>query len=265
MAEIAGAFCLPHHPSITASTERAQPEQAARIFSAFEQVRQQIALRKADTVIVVGTGHDASSGPPGRPQMLIATGDLEGPLEPWLRIARRPVDNNKPLAAHILRTALDSDFDMAASSSLVLDHCVMVPVHLAVPHGTRVVPLYIASGAQPLISWKRCKELGAMLRRAVLAWPADERVVILGTGGISQLNPQFDRMVLELVENGDTRAMADLSDERLMREGGNGAFELRNWMVAMGAMPGCRGRIIAYEPMPEWMTGLGLVELEIAA
>lgn len=265
MAEIVGAFCLPHHPSITALTERAQPEQAARIFSAFEQVRQQIALRQADTVIVVSHGQDAPPGRECQPQMLIATGELQGPLEPWLRIARRPVDNNSPLAAHILRTALDSDFDMGDSTSLVLDHGVMVPVHLAVPHGTRVVPLYIASGAAPLISWERCKDLGAMLRRAILAWPAGERVVILGTGGMGQANPQFDRMVLELVESGDTGGVAALSDEQVMRQGGKGAFGLRNWMVAMGAMPGCRGRRIAYEPVSEWTTGLGLVELEMAA
>lgn len=274
MAEIVGAFCLPHDPYITAFTERAEPAQASRIFAAFEQVRQQIAQRHADTVIVIGDDHYALFGPQCQPQMLIAVGDLEGPLEPWLRIVRRPVRNNKALAAHILRRALDRDFDMAVSRSLVLDHSVMVPVHLAVPDGTPVVPLYIASGVEPLISWKRCKELGGLLREAVESWPAAQRVVILGTGGIShwvgtaemgQVNPEFDRMALDLVERGDTDAIAALSDERIVREGGNGALELRNWMVAMGAMPGCRGRVIAYEPMPEWVTGLGLVELELPA
>lgn len=274
MGEIVGAFCLPHDPFITAFTERAEPAQAARIFSAFEQVRQQIAQRRADTVIVVGDDHYALFGPSCQPQMLIAVGELEGPLEPWLRIPRRALDNNKLLAEQILRTALDKDFDMAVSRSLVLDHSVMVPVHLAVPQDTRVIPLYIASGVEPLIGWKRCKDLGAMLRTAIESWPADERVVILGTGGIShwvgtaemgQVNPEFDRMALGLVERGDTEAIAALSDEQILREGGNGAFELRNWMVAMGAMPGCRGRVIAYEPMPEWVTGLGLVELEMTA
>ncbi|MDB5728808.1 MAG: protocatechuate 3,4-dioxygenase, partial [Noviherbaspirillum sp.] len=43
-----------------------------------------------------------------------------------------------------------------------------------------------------------------------------------------------------------------------------GAFELRNWMVAMGAMPGCRGKVLAYEPMEAWVTGLGLAELTVS-
>jgi len=78
------------------------------------------------------------------------------------------------------------------------------------------------------------------------------------------VNPEFDRMALRLVEEGDVAGLAELSDEQVLREGGNGAFELRNWMVAMGTMPGCRGRLIAYEPMEAWVTGLGLVELEAA-
>jgi protocatechuate 4,5-dioxygenase beta chain len=272
MAEIVGAFCLPHDPFITAHTEHAEPAQAARIFAAFEYIRQEITRRQADTVIIIGDDHYAMFGPECQPQLLIATGDLEGPLEPWLRIERRSVANNSPLAEHLLRTGLDEGFDFAVSKSLVLDHSVMVPVHLAVPYDTRVVPIYIASGVEPLISWKRCYQLGAMLRQAIEQWSQDERIVILGTGGIShwvgtaemgRVNPEFDRQALRLVENGDVAGLSALTDEYIMREGGNGAFELRNWMVAMGAMPGCRGKILAYEPMEAWVTGLGLAELTV--
>jgi protocatechuate 4,5-dioxygenase beta chain len=270
MAEIVGAFCLPHDPFITAYTERAEPGQASRIFAAFEHIRKEITARRADTAIIIGDDHYALFGPACQPQLLIATGDLEGPLEPWLRIERRPVANNTPLAEHLLRFGLDEGFDFAVAKSLVLDHSIMVPVHLAVPNDVLTVPIYIASGVEPLISWKRCMQLGQMLRRAIHAWPQDQRVVIFGTGGIShwvgtaemgQVNPEFDREMLRLVEQGDIEGMAALSDETIMREGGNGAFELRNWMVAMAAMPGCRGKILAYEPMEAWVTGLGLAEL----
>ncbi len=272
MAEIVGAFCLPHDPFITAHTEQAEPGQAARIFAAFEHIRQEVAARHADTVIIIGDDHYALFGPDCQPQLLIAVGDLAGPLEPWLRIERRPVANNSPLAEHLLRTGLEQEFDFAVSRSLVLDHSVMIPTHLAVPYGVRVVPIYIASGVEPLISWRRCYRLGAMLREATATWPRDERIVIFGTGGIShwvgtaemgRVNPDFDRQALHLVENGDVAGLSALSDEYIMREGGNGAFELRNWMVAMGAMPGCRGRLLAYEPMEAWVTGLGLAELTL--
>ena len=270
MAEIVGAFCVPHDPFMTAHTEKADPAQAARIFAAFEHIRQEMTRRRADTVIIIGDDHYALFGPQCQPQMLIAVGDLEGPLEPWLRIERRSVANNSELAEHILHTGLENGFDFAVSRSMLLDHSVMVPLHLAVPYDVRVVPIYIASGVYPLISWKRCQQLGQLLHRAVEQSSHAQRVVVLGTGGLShwvgmaemgKVNREFDSKVLRLIENGDVAGLSSLSDEEILRDGGNGAFELRNWMVAMSAVPGSRGKLIAYEPMEAWVTGLGLVEL----
>ena len=39
------------------------------------------------------------------------------------------------------------------------------------------------------------------------------------------------------------------------------AWAIRQWAVAMGAMPGARGEVIDYAPVPEWVTGLGFVQL----
>jgi protocatechuate 4,5-dioxygenase beta chain len=38
-------------------------------------------------------------------------------------------------------------------------------------------------------------------------------------------------------------------------------MEIRNFACAMAAVPGARGEIIAYEPVPEWVTGLGFLQL----
>ena len=38
-------------------------------------------------------------------------------------------------------------------------------------------------------------------------------------------------------------------------------MEIRNWACAMGALEGARGETIAYEAVPEWVTGLGFVQL----
>jgi protocatechuate 4,5-dioxygenase beta chain len=269
MAEIVGAFCLPHAASITAQTERAQPAQAARVFAAFEQIRREVELRRADTVLVVGR-HDVPAGP--GPELLIATGSLEGPVEPELRIERRPVAGNPPLARHLLRNGQERGFDFAATESPLLDHSVMIPVHLAVPYDVNVVPIHLVSGAEPGIGGRRCHELGALLRSAVEAWPGPARVVVFGSGGLSHragaagtpaVNPAFDGQVLRLVENGDVAGLSALSDDYIAREGGDGALGLRSWMVAMGAMPGCRGRVVAYEAVEAWGTGLGFAELTI--
>ena len=264
MAEIVGAFCVPHAACITAQTERAQPAQAARVFAAFEQVRREVELRRADTVLVVAGGPDAPGG--REPELEIAAGSLEGPGEPSLRIERRPVAGNAPLAAHLVRAGQARGFAFATAGAWVLDHSIVIPVHLAAPYGARVVPIRVRRNAG-----RRCREIGALLRDLVAQWSEPARVVVFGTGSPSDQGgaaggagaSAIDARVLALVENGDVAGLSALSDDGTAREGGAGGFGLCAWMVAMGAMPGCRGRVVAYEAVEAWGTGLAFVELTI--
>ena len=66
---------------------------------------------------------------------------------------------------------------------------------------------------------------------------------------------------MEYACTGNLAAMRGLRDEYILEHGGNGGMEVRQWAVAMGAMPGARGEIIEYAPVPEWVTGLGFVQL----
>jgi protocatechuate 4,5-dioxygenase beta chain len=274
MATIVGGFCIPHTPLITSSPEAATPDQAARVMNAFGHVREQIEKLNADTVIVIGDDHCAMFGTDCQPSILIGIGDLEGPIEPWLRIERRPVANNMELAEQIMHFGFDAGFDWAVAKTLALDHSTMVPIHLAVPPQVRAIPIYIASGMKPLIRGQRCKQLGQMIGAAVAASPGNERVVILGTGGIShwvgmadmgRINVEFDRSILEMVERGDIDGLVALTDEHIVEHAGNGALEVRNWIVAMAALPAFSASVIAYEPVEPWITGLGFAALQIAA
>ena len=42
---------------------------------------------------------------------------------------------------------------------------------------------------------------------------------------------------------------------------GNGGQEIRNWIALLGAVPGWKGEVLAYEPVPEWITGCATVWL----
>ncbi|WP_338617402.1 2,3-dihydroxyphenylpropionate 1,2-dioxygenase [Pigmentiphaga sp. CHJ604] len=273
MARLVGGFCVPHDPLILGNADAPPREQAARVMQAFAQVRARIATLRADTAIVIGDDHCTMFGPGCVPAILIGTGDLEGPIEPWLGIPRRAVNNHPPLAQHLVEAGFEAGFDWTVSRSLALDHSTMVPIHLALPVGTRVIPVYINSGGDPLIPGRRCLELGRMLGAAIASWPGDERVVMIGTGGIShwvgmsdmgRVNEAFDRRILGMVEARDLDGLARLSAEEIVATAGNGALEVRNWIVAMAAMPPYNARVLAYEPVPEWITGLGFAELEVA-
>jgi protocatechuate 4,5-dioxygenase beta chain len=276
MAQIVGGFIMPHDPLITGNPEIADAGQVERVNAAFARVVERVKELKADTAIVVGDDHFTMFGPHCLPQYLIGIGDVEGPEENWLRMERRPVPNNTALAEHIMNFGFDRGFDWAVAKALVVDHGTMIPIHMAAtPAGLRTIPIYTAAGVTPLLRTRRAKQLGQMIGEAVAAFPGNDRVVVYGTGGIShwvgtaemgRVNVEFDQLVLGMVERGDVDGLVNLSDEYVLEHGGNGALEIRNWIVAMAAMPaGIRGELLVYEPMPPWITGIGIAELKLAA
>ncbi len=270
MAQFVGGFLMPHDPLITSAPEMADPKQAENIYAAFAKIKQRVADLKADVVITVGDDHYTMFGPDCLPTMLIPVGDIEGPIENFLRIPRKKLDNHIPLAEHIMNTGFDEKFDWAVAKTLVLDHAAMIPIHMAVPEGVKVIPLYVAAGVIPVIRTQRCIDLGQMIRRAVESFPGNERIVIFGTGGIShwvgdaqmgRVNTGFDEKVLKMIELGDYEGLAAMPDDYVLEQGGNGALEIRNFIVAMAAFAPKKATVLAYEPMPPWITGLGLAEL----
>jgi len=276
MSQLVGGFCLPHDPLITGLPDAAEPEIAKRVMGGFSSVKSRLQQLNVDTVIVIGDDHCAMFHPSCQPRLLLGIGHLEGPLEPehWLKIPRRVVPNNTPLAEHLMKVGFERGFDWAISKTLVLDHSTMVPIHLAVPAGVRAVPVYISCGMEPIISGQRCKQLGQMLGEAVRSWGGNGRVAILGTGGIShwvgmarngEVNEEFDRRILAMVESGDIDGLVALTDDEVVEQAGNGALEIRNWIVAMSAMPDFKASVMAYEPVPPWITGLGFAELAVLA
>ena len=272
MAIIVGGFILPHDPLIFAAPTAVQPSRREAVMNAFERIRMRIAELDADTAIIVGADHYILFGPNNLPSMLIGIGDVEGPIEKFSGIEQGPIPNNEPLARHILKCGQEQEFDWSVAKSLTVDHSIGIAARLcALPNeGMRVIPIYLASGVEPMIRTRRAYDLGRLVQRAVASWPADERVVVIGSGGIShwvgmpemgRVNEAFDRMVLDCIVRGDAETLINIPDDEVVAQAGNGALEIRHFLLAMGAVPDCEGELIAYEPVPEWITGLGFAEL----
>lgn len=152
----------------------------------------------------------------------------------------------------------------------------MIPIHFAVkPHESAIksIPIYTAAGVEPLLRPRHAYEVGQMIGEAVAAYEGAQRVAVFGTGGIShwvgtaemgRVNEEFDSMVLDKMAVGDVESLIAMSDEYLVDAAGNGSLEIRNWIMAMGAS-GARGaELICYEPIPEWICGMGVAELKLA-
>lgn len=74
----------------------------------------------------------------------------------------------------------------------------------------------------------------------------------------------FDERFLADLERGELRQYADLTTERLGELAGNGGQEIRTWMVMAAALGFGAGKALAYSPMPEWLTGMGVAVIDPA-
>lgn len=272
MGTIVGAFTASHSPGITGFPERAEPGQRASIDTAFTEVRRRIEELRPDAIIAVSVEHFTNFFLSNLPAFAVATADSYlGPVTKemgeFLGVAQRRYPGDALLGDHLYRFALESDFDPAlVEGGLAFDENFCVPLEHIDPD-TRIplVPVIVNGVNPPWPTARRCYEFGRMIRAAVEAQSTAERVVVLGTGGLShwvgmpesgQINEGFDRDFLARMESGDpARLTAYTQDE--IDAAGNGAHEIRTWLVAAGAA-GTPFETLAYEPISAWLTGTAI-------
>jgi 2,3-dihydroxyphenylpropionate 1,2-dioxygenase len=80
-------------------------------------------------------------------------------------------------------------------------------------------------------------------------------------GDAFRVNTAFDRAFLELVEGGQLGALLQRSGDNLLADAGNGGQEIRTWIAMTAALGNAPGRILAYEDIPEWLTGMAVAVL----
>lgn len=275
MAKIVGGFLMPHEPGILRIPQPWSDAQQ-QVMGAYERIGQRLAELRASTVIIIGSDHYVLFGPQCLPSCLVATGDVAGPYERFPGIDQGLIANNTGLAKHIARHGHANGVDWAVAKKITVDHSIGIPARLCALRnpGTQVVPVYLASAVEPLVHKRRAFEIGQALRSAVETWEGDERVAVIGSGGIShwvglpqmgQVSPEFDRWVIDAIERKDYAALIGIADEEVLEKAGNGALEIRNFLCALGAMPGGENRELHYATGAEWVTGLGFMEIGAAS
>jgi 2,3-dihydroxyphenylpropionate 1,2-dioxygenase len=73
------------------------------------------------------------------------------------------------------------------------------------------------------------------------------------------VNAEWDRAFLDALARGDKKYVCGLSMEEIVADAGNGGPEVLNWAAMMGAMGGRPARVLNYEPVIEWICGMGFV------
>jgi 2,3-dihydroxyphenylpropionate 1,2-dioxygenase len=78
------------------------------------------------------------------------------------------------------------------------------------------------------------------------------------------INPEFDHEFLSLLERGQAHRITEFTTEELEKTAGNGAQELRTWLLMAALLDHTPARRLAYESMPEWLTGMAVAVLDPA-
>jgi 2,3-dihydroxyphenylpropionate 1,2-dioxygenase len=78
------------------------------------------------------------------------------------------------------------------------------------------------------------------------------------------ISPEFDNRVLELFTLGKAAELAGYTTGELEDAAGNGAQELRTWLMMAAMLDYIPGERLAYEVVPEWLTGMGVAVLDPA-
>ena len=115
-------------------------------------------------------------------------------------------------------------------------------------------------------------KLGQAIRRAIDAWPGDERIVIFGTGGMSHqlqgeraglVNAAFDTAFLERLV-ADPERQAEVDHTTYLREAGSEGIELVMWLIMRGALDADVREAYRMQHVPTSNTSNGLIILENA-
>src|ERR687885_653390 len=84
-------------------------------------------------------------------------------------------------------------------------------------------------------SWprRRCYQLGRAVRAAIESFPSDERVAMVGSGGLSHflIDQEIDQKFLLALRAKDAETICNLPSARLQ----SGTGEIRSWIAAAAA------------------------------
>ncbi len=275
MADIVGVFAASHTPVMLNFPDQIQPADLDAVRAGFMELGQRIGRSRPQALVVISDDHLHNFFLDNLPAFAIGAGNAwPTPVESWLKARKRVLPGDPALGAHLLGEALEAGFDPALTMQLTLDHGTLTPLELAgVATDIPVVPVLVNCTQPPLPTMKRCLHFGRFIGDALRGYAGLERVAVLATGGLSHdvgtprmglVNEDFDRRFLQLLAEGHEAPLLRYSSEHV-DEAGNGAEEIRMWLVAHAiAGPGSRLDVIHYKALQDWYAGIGVAEWHVA-
>ncbi len=251
MAEIIAGAAASHVPAVGVAIDKGRTEEPywAPFFAKLAPLRQWVSGLRPDVCVIVYNDHANAFSLRIIPTFALGMADRYAPADEGFGPRPVPVVHGHPeLSWHLAETLILDEFDLTLVNEMEVDHGLTVP--LSVLFGQpdewpcRVVPLCVNVVQYPPPTGKRCLDLGRALRRAIESYPGAERVLLVGTGGMSHqlqgqragmVNPEFDARFMDLLIDRPDEAAA-ISHLDYLREAGSEGIELVMWLVMRGAL-----------------------------
>ena len=276
MAKIIGGITTSHVPAIGRAIAKnlQQDPYWKPFFDAYVPVRKWLEEVKPDVVVVVYNDHGLNFFLDKMPTFSVgAAPEYRNADEGW-GIPTVPAFKGDPsLSWHLIESLVDDEFDITTCQEIAVDHAFTLPMALLWPDQkwpVRTIPVCINTVQAPLPSAKRCYKLGQALAKAIESWPTDERVVILGTGGLSHqldgeragfINKDFDLKFMDSLVSNPTWA-TQYNTHQLVELAGTQGVELLMWLTTRAAMGDKVAELHRNYHIPISNTASGLMVLE---
>lgn len=250
MADVIGAFGVPHTPFYPSLVEREPQCETARLFAA---VAEEFAALKPDLIVIFDTDHLNTFFFDNLPIFAIGVADgFKGPNDEPRAVPVYTIKSRADVAAHIRNALVGGGYDVAMTQQFTVDHSVVVPLHFMTPQmHVPVIPIFVSGHLPPLPRAQRCFDLGAAVKDALKSWPEKLRVAVIGSGSFSLEvfgpriapgkadgvpDPAWAERVCRLIERGDVRSLITEATPDQLEKAGNVGGELLDWIAMLGTI-----------------------------
>jgi protocatechuate 4,5-dioxygenase beta chain len=258
MAHIVGGLAASHIPAIGSAIAKGlqQDPYWKPFFDGFPPIRDWLGEVKPTVAVVFYNDHGLNFFLDKMPTFAVgAAPEYRNADEGWGIPTLPPIQGCVDLSWHLIDHLIDKEFDIVTCQEMLVDHACTIPLKLFWPQETcpvRIVPVNLNTVQFPLPSAKRCYEFGKTIGQAIQSWDSDDKVVVIGTGGLSHqldgeragfINKKFDLEFMDsLNEHPDWATQYSIHE--LVEKTGTQGVELLNWLAMRGALGAAKAKTV---------------------
>ena len=273
MSQLVAAMAMTHSPGLTGWFDSAPQEHRQLALAATAEMRRRLEAARPDVVVMFSNDHLLNWPINNVPEYTVGIGQVHtGPADwfnEWLGMEQYRVPGHPDLARFLVNEGARRQLMLAYLRTMQFDDGFSVPLHYLNPD-MRIpfVPVGMNCTVPPIPTPERAYQVGVAVREILKAYPGNERIAVVGTGGLSHepggpryfwVDKEFDRWFLDLLKLGDhARILTECTLERMEAAGSGGTAELIAWILVL-AMTRGPADVLAYMPAVAWRSGTGMV------